>query len=144
MSNTFNDEQKEALMTYDKIDSDIKNLQDQIKPIQLQIRELKTEKNVIKEKLLRLVPEEITCNLPDVSYRDPSIIKFSKVEITRPLSKESMKENLFKFFKDNFDDEFIDMSPMDKTNYLFDFITNKENRDKTLKLNIRRIKKKNN
>lgn len=148
-SNSLNSEQKKLLMQYDKLDNYILKLQNDIKPMQTKIKDLKKDRKALKEELCIFMSEKITrmdsqqlvCPLPDVSYREGSSLKFTKIESVRPMSKDTLKNSILKFFREEFDDEFIRMSPIDKTNYFHDYVTDVDNRPKSLKVSLRRLKK---
>lgn len=147
MSNNLGSQQSDLLLEYDKIDSVIRGIQEQIKPMQIQLKDYKTKRNILKENLLKdistsiQVSEAMTCNLPDVSYREPSAIKFSKVEVSRPITQSIIKENILKFFRGHMDEDFLELTPVEKTNHFYEFITSKDNREKTIKLGLKRVKK---
>ncbi len=130
---------KKNILRFDEIDIKLKKLKDKIKPYQELIKELNTEKKELKESLCRHViltsKEPVVCNLQD------SALKFSKSEILLGMSKDRIKTQIYKFFKSEESLDFNELRPSDKTRVLYNFIYDKNNRDRTLRFNLNRVKK---
>lgn len=108
---------------FDTIDTEIKTINDKIKPLQTRLKELKeTKKNLENTICLFMETNEIAeCKLSEGAL----LFKESKNVI--PLSKESIRQNIVKFFQENYNDEFKKLNSEEKAEKLFKFVY--ENRE---------------
>lgn len=109
---------------FDSIDYEIKELNEKMKPIQQRLKELRSTKKELESTICSFMQsnEIAECKLADGAL----LYKESKNVI--PLSKNGIKENIIKFFRDNnTNDEFKKLSVEQKAETLFNFVY--ENRE---------------
>ena len=116
---------------FDTIDTEIRTINEKIKPLQLKLKELKQTKKTLENTICSFMEtNEISeCKLSDGAL----LFKESKNVI--PISKCTIKQNIIKFFENNFNDEFKKCNAEDKAEILFKFVyENREYKEnKTLK-----------
>jgi hypothetical protein len=131
MTDSTVDHFKCEVRRFDTIDSEIKTLNEKMKPLQNRLKELKQTKKTLENTICSFMEtnEIAECKLSDGAL----LYKESKNVI--PLSKDSIKLNMIKFFKDNYTDEFKKCNPEQKAEDLFKFVyDNREYKEnKTLK-----------
>ncbi len=137
---------KEKILQYDEIDTRISSLQNELKPLQLEIKTLKIQRIKLKEELCTElvgntdISEVIVVNLPEEENREPSSLKFSKTENFKPINNETIKMNILKFFREEAGANFYKLEDIEKTNLMYDFIYDRKNGRKVLKYNVKRNK----
>lgn len=108
---------------FNSIEQEIKQITSQIKPYNDKLKELKS----VKKELESIICSYMSSNeIDQCKLEDSSLIHKEKKSIV-PLKKNDIKENITKFFNDNFNDRFIKLSSLEKSDLLFNFIY-KENR----------------
>lgn len=116
---------------FDTIDMEIKQLNEQIKPIQTRLKELKQSKKSLENTICTFMEtnEIAECKLTE------GALLFKETKNVIPLSKEAIRLNMIKFFNEYYTDEFKKSNAEEKTEELFKFIyENRDYRDnKTLK-----------
>ena len=80
------------------------------------------------------------CNLPKVSGQQPEAIKYVESSTMAPLTRPQIKESLVNFFNSPESVELNKLSPSEKGLFLFNFLFNKENRQKIKKSVIKKVK----
>ena len=108
---------------FDTIDTEIKNINEKMKPLQNRLKELKQTKKTLENNICSFMEtnEIAECKLSEGAL----LFKESKNVI--PLSKDLIKENIIKFFENNYNDEFKKSSVEEKAERLFKFVY--ENRE---------------
>lgn len=109
---------------FDTIDSEIRNINEQLKPLQSRLKDLKLSKKTLENTICSYMQtnEIAECKLAEGAL----LFKESKNVI--PLSKEMVKNNIIKFFKESANNEdFKKANPEDKADILYKFIY--ENRE---------------
>lgn len=131
MTDTTIDHFKCDVRRFDTIDSEIRTISEKMKPLQTRLKELKqTKKNLENTICTFMETNEIAeCKLSEGAL----LYKESKNVI--PLSKETIRLNIIKFFKDNYSDDFKKLNAEEKAENLFKFVyENREYKEnKTLK-----------
>lgn len=131
MSDSTVDHFKCEVRRFDTIDSEIRSISEKMKPLQSRLKELKqTKKNLENTICSFMETNEIAeCKLTEGAL----LYKESKNVV--PLSKEAIRQNIIKFFQDNYNDEFKRLSSVDKAEVLFKYVyENREYKEnKTLK-----------
>lgn len=131
MADTTIDHFKYEVRRFDTLDTEIKNINEKMKPLQSRLKELKQTKKSLESNICSFMEtnEIAECKLSEGAL----LFKESKNVI--PLSKETIRLNIIKFFKDNYDDEFKKSNAEEKAETLFKFVyENREYKEnKTLK-----------
>lgn len=131
MTDSTIDHFKCEVRRFDTIDTEIRNINEKMKPLQSRLKELKQTKKTLENTICSFmeINEIGECKLSEGAL----LFKESKNVI--PLSKESIKLNILKFFQDNYNDEFKKSSANEKAESLFKFVyENREYKDnKSLK-----------
>lgn len=131
MTDTTIDHFKCDVRRFDTIDSEIRTISEKMKPLQSRLKELKqTKKNLENTICSFMETNEIAeCKLSEGAL----LYKESKNVI--PLSKETIRLNIVKFFKENYSEEFKKLNAEEKAENLFKFVyENREYKEnKTLK-----------
>ena len=116
---------------FDNIDSEIRTINEKMKPLQNRLKELKQTKKSLENNICSFMEtnEIAECKLSEGTL----LYKESKNVI--PLSKETIRQNIIKFFQENYDDEFKKSNAEEKAETLFKFVyENREYKEnKTLK-----------
>lgn len=116
---------------FDTIDTEIRHITQQMKPLQNRMKELKdTRKKLESEICTFMATNEIAeCKLQEGAL----LFKESKNVI--PLTKDNIKQNIYKFFSEEYSDEFKKLNAEEKADKLFRFVyENREYKEnKTLK-----------
>lgn len=118
---------------FDTIDNEIKDLTDKMKPMQARIKELRSTKKELEGTICSFMQtnEIAECKLAD------GALLFKESKNVVPLSKNGVKQNIIKFFSDNYDDEFKKLSAEDKAEKLFKFVY--ENREYKQNNSLKRV-----
>lgn len=131
MADTTIDHFKYEVRRFDTLDTEIKSINEKMKPLQSRLKELKQTKKSLESNICSFMEtnEIAECKLSEGAL----LFKESKNVI--PLSKETIRLNIIKFFKDNYDDEFKKSNAEEKAETLFKFVyENREYKEnKTLK-----------
>jgi len=108
---------------FDTLDTEIKTITDKIKPLQTRLKELKETKKTLESTICSFMEtnEIAECKLSEGAL----LFKESKNVI--PLSKESIRQNIIKFFQENYNEEFKKLNSEEKAEKLFKFVY--ENRE---------------
>jgi len=119
---------------FDTIDLDIKKINDTIKPLSLKLKELKSTKNELQGKICRFMEtnEIAECQLAN------GALLYKQTKNVVPLSKNTVKENILQFLKDNIDtDEYKKASVDLKADMIFNYVY--ENREYSEKKSLKRV-----
>lgn len=108
---------------FDTIDTEIRSISDKMKPLQSRLKELKETKKTLENTICSFMEtnEIAECKLSEGAL----LFKESKNVI--PLSKESIRQNIIKFFLENYNEEFKKSNAEEKAETLFKFVY--ENRE---------------
>jgi predicted nucleic acid-binding Zn-ribbon protein len=119
---------------YDTIDSEIKNINDRIKPLQLKLKELKDSKKQLEGNICSFMQ---TNDIGECKLLEGALV-YKESKNVVPLSKNGIKENLLKFFteKSNLDD-FKKATNEEKAEILFSYVY--DNREYIEKNTLKRI-----
>ena len=131
MADSTVDHFKCEVRRFDTIDTEIRTINEKMKPLQLRLKELKQTKKTLENTICSFMEtnEIAECKLSEGAL----LYKESKNVI--PLSKETIRQNIIKFFQENYDDEFKKSNAEEKAETLFKFVyENREYKEnKTLK-----------
>lgn len=119
---------------FDTIDSEIRTINDQLKPLQSRLKELKLSKKSLETNICSFMEtnEIAECKLAEGAL----LFKESKNVI--PLSKDGIKLNIIKFFKENAgEDDFKKSTAEEKGEILYKFIY--ENREYKQNTALKRV-----
>ena len=119
---------------FDTIDSEIHTINQQLKPLQSRLKELKLSKKTLETTICSFMQtnEIAECKLAEGAL----LFKESKNVI--PLSKDAIKLNIIKFFTENYDkDDFTKLSAEEKGEILYKFIY--ENREYKQNNGLKRV-----
>ena len=131
MADSTIDHFKCEVRRFDTIDSEIRTISEKMKPLQSRLKELKQTKKTLENNICSFMEtnEIAECKLSEGAL----LYKESKNVV--PLSKETIRQNIIKFFQENYDDEFKKSNAEEKAETLFKFVyENREYKEnKTLK-----------
>ena len=131
MADSTIDHFKCEVRRFDNIDSEIRTINEKMKPLQSRLKELKQSKKSLENTICSFMQtnEIAECKLSEGAL----LYKESKNVI--PLSKETIRQNIIKFFQENYNDEFKKSNAEEKAETLFKFVyENREYKEnKTLK-----------
>lgn len=132
MSDSTIDHFKCEVRRFDTIDVEIRNINNQMKPLQTRLKELKQSKKDLENTICSFMKtnEIAECKLSE------GALLFKESKNVVPLSKDAIKQNITLFFKENNgNDEFKKLNAEEKAEKLFKFVyENREYKDnKTLK-----------
>lgn len=131
MADSTIDHFKCEVRRFDTIDTEIRTINEKMKPLQSRLKELKQTKKTLENTICSFMEtnEIAECKLSEGAL----LYKESKNVI--PLSKETIRQNIIKFFQENYKDEFKKSSAEEKAESLFKFVyENREYKEnKTLK-----------
>ena len=131
MADSTIDHFKCEVRRFDNIDSEIRTINEKMKPLQSRLKELKQTKKTLENTICSFMEtnEIAECKLSEGAL----LYKESKNVV--PLSKETIRQNIIKFFQENCDDEFKKSNAEEKAETLFKFVyENREYKEnKTLK-----------
>lgn len=124
MSDSTIDHFKCDVRRFDTIDSEIRTINDQLKPLQNRLKELKLSKKTLETNICSFMQtnEIAECKLSE------GALLFKESKNVVPLSKDGIKQNIIKFFKENANEEnFKNSNAEEKGETLYKFIY--ENRE---------------
>lgn len=131
MADSTIDHFKCEVRRFDTIDSEIRTINEKMKPLQTRLKELKQTKKTLENTICSFMEtnEIAECKLSE------GALLFKESKNVVPLSKESIRQNIMKFFQDYYNDEFKKSSAEEKAESLFKFVyENREYKEnKTLK-----------
>lgn len=132
MTDSTIDHFKYEVRRFDTIDTEIKNINQQMKPLQTRLKELKESRKTLESTICSFMQtnEIAECKLGD------GALLFKESKNVVPLSKDGIKQNIIKFFEEYANNEaFKKGSAEEKGEQLFEFVyKNREYKDnKTLK-----------
>jgi hypothetical protein len=132
MSDSTIDHFKCEVRRFDTIDVEIRNINNQMKPLQTRLKELKQSKKDLENTICSFMKtnEIAECKLSE------GALLFKESKNVVPLSKDAIKQNITLFFKENNNnDEFKKLNAEEKAEKLFKFVyENREYKEnKTLK-----------
>jgi hypothetical protein len=131
MADSTIDHFKCEVRRFDNIDSEIITINEKMKPLQSRLKELKQTKKTLENTICSFMEtnEIAECKLSE------GALLFKESKNVVPLSKESIRQNIMKFFQDYYNDEFKKSSAEEKAESLFKFVyENREYKEnKTLK-----------
>ena len=121
--------------SFDTIDSEIKELMDKIKPLNLKIKGLKSKKSELQGNICEYMAKNDidTCNLKSgrLVYKESNAVK--------PVTQTDVKDSIIKFFTHDVCDTFDEANSSEKAQALIEFIYEK-NRESVSKSTLRRSK----
>lgn len=130
MTDTHVEHFKMEVRKYETLESQIKEINKNIKPHQDKLKELKKQQKELQVNICGFMQtNEITeCKLQE------GALLFKESKSVVPLNKNSIKDNITKFFREKYNtDEFKKASVENKAEQLFDFVyENREYNEKTL------------
>ena len=124
MTDSTIDHFKCEVRRFDTIDSEIRTINDKMKPLQSRLKELKQTKKTLENTICSFMEtnEIAECKLSE------GALLFKESKNVVPLSKETIRQNIMKFFQeDYYNDEFKKSSAEEKAESLFKFVY--ENRE---------------
>ena len=131
MADSTIDHFKYEVRRFDTIDSEITTINEKMKPLQSRLKELKQTKKTLENTICSFMEtnEIAECKLSE------GALLFKESKNVVPLSKESIRQNIMRFFQDYYNDEFKKSSAEEKAESLFKFVyENREYKEnKTLK-----------
>ena len=131
MADSTIDHFKCEVRRFDTIDSEIRTINEKMKPLQTRLKELKQTKKTLENTICSFMEtnEIAECKLSE------GALLFKESKNVVPLSKESIRQNIMKFFQDYYNDELKKSSAEEKAESLFKFVyENREYKEnKTLK-----------
>lgn len=118
MADSTIDHFKCEVRRFDTIDSEIRTINEKMKPLQTRLKELKQTKKTLENTICSFMEtnEIAECKLSE------GALLFKESKNVVPLSKESIRQNIMKFFYDYYDDEFKKSSAEEKAELLFKFV----------------------
>ena len=133
MADSTVDHFKCEVRRFDTIDTEIRTINEKMKPLQLRLKELKQTKKTLENTICSFMEtnEIAECKLTDGAL----LYKESKNVV--PLSKETIRQNIIKFFQENYDDEFKKSNAEEKAETLFKFVY--ENREYKENKSLKRV-----
>lgn len=131
MQNTSIEHFKCDVRRFDTIDSEIKGINDKMKPLKDRLKELRDTKKQLENTICSYME---TNEIGECKLQEGALL-FKETKNVIPLSKDSIKSNIFKFFNEYYNDEFKRYNSEEKTEALFKFVyENREYKEnKTLK-----------
>ena len=119
---------------YDTLESEINNLSNQIKPLNLKLKDLKKTKSELQSSICDFME---TNDIGECKLQTGSL-QFKESKNVAPLSKSIIKDNIYNFFRlYNNKSEFNDATLDDKSQMLFSYVY--ENREYNKKNCLKRI-----
>ena len=110
---------KYEVKRFDTIDSEIRNLTQQMKPIQSRLKELKETKKTLENTICSFME---TNEIAECKLQEGALL-YKETKNVIPLSKEAIKMNITKFFVENANsDEFKKSNAENKADLLFKFV----------------------
>ena len=124
MSDTTLDHFKCNVRRFDSLDSEIRNIASQMKPLQEKLKVLKSSKKDLQDTICQYMS---TNEIGECKLNNGALL-FKESKNIIPLSKDNIKLNIIKFFKENMDNnEFNKKNSEEKGEIVFKFVY--ENRE---------------
>tara|TARA_B100001093_G_scaffold189451_1_gene182007 strand:- start:8892 stop:9296 length:405 start_codon:yes stop_codon:yes gene_type:complete len=119
---------------FDTIDSEIKKINDQMKPLSLRLKELKTTKKTLESTICEFME---TNEIGECKLTDGALL-FKETKNVIPLSKDGIRQNIIKFFIEHGNnDEFKKFTSEQKGEELFKYVY--ENREYKENKGLKRV-----
>jgi hypothetical protein len=119
---------------FDNIETEIKSITKQMKPYQDKIKELKQQKQELQTTICGFMQ---TNEIGECKLQEGSLL-FKESKGVVPLTKNSIKDNIFKFFQtESNKTEFKNANNEEKANLLFTYVY--ENREFKEKSSLKRV-----
>jgi len=118
---------------YDAIDSQIAEINKSIKPLSLKIKELKENKTQLQKNICDYME---TNEIGECKLSTGALL-FKETKNVVPLSKDTIKKNIFEFFEKNNNDDYNNSSNEIKSEMIFSYVY--ENRNYLEKKVLKRI-----
>jgi len=118
---------------FDTLDVEIKNINNQIKPLQEKLKELKKTKKDLESNICSFMH---TNEIAECKLQEGALV-FKESKNVVPLSKDLIKQNIIKFFNEEVNDNFKKLSADDKGEILFKYVY--ENRDYKENRSLKRV-----
>lgn len=133
MAESTIDHFKYEVRRFDTLDNEIKTINDKLKPLQSRLKELKQTKKSLETTICSFMEtnEIAECKLTD------GALLFKESKNVVPLSKETIRLNIVKFFTDYYTDEFKKFNVEEKAETLFKFVY--ENREYKENKSLKRV-----
>ena len=133
MSNSNINSFKLELKRFDAIDNEIKEISGKMKPFQERLKELKNARKELENNICSFME---TNEIGECKLQEGALLyKNSKNVI--PLKKDTIKENIIKFFNDYDSSDFKGLSSEEKAEQLFKFVY--ENREYKENKQLKRV-----
>ena len=111
---------KTEVSEYTSIDNRIKDLTERIKPLTTEIKNLKTQKTNLKKNICEFMEHN---NLNKCELREHSkVLTYSKRKTAIPVTKDTIKTELQKYFRTHDIRQFNSLSPDEKAESIHKFI----------------------
>lgn len=133
MQNTSIEHFKCDVRRFDTIDNEIKSINDKMKPLKVKLKELQNTKKQLENTICSYME---TNEIGECKLQEGALL-FKETKNVIPLSKDSIKNNILKFFSEYYDDEFKKYNSEEKTEALFKFVY--ENREYKENRTLKRI-----
>ena len=107
------------------LNNQISPIKDQLKPLNEQIKILKSQKGLLEQEIVKFMKNNSVsfCNLPGKSIGDTKgAISFTTTSRKIPVTLDYVKKALVKFFKDEFNEEFLTLDHEEKADLLYNYI----------------------
>lgn len=118
---------------FDTLDIEIKNINNQIKPLQDRLKELKKTKKDLETNICSFMQ---TNEIAECKLQEGALV-FKESKNVLPLSKDLIKQNIIKFFNEEINENFKKLSGDEKGEMLFKFVY--ENRDYKENRSLKRV-----
>jgi hypothetical protein len=133
MTNSNIDSFKLEVRRFDAIDNEIKEINGKMKPFQERLKELKNTRKELENNICSFME---TNEIGECKLQEGALLyKNSKNVI--PLKKDTIKENIIKFFNDYDPSDFKGLSSEEKAEQLFKFVY--ENREYKENKQLKRV-----
>lgn len=121
---------------FNNIDEEISKINKTIKPYQEKLKQLKQSKKELEGKICTFM---LTNEIDQCKMEEGALVYEGKKAVV-PLSKNAIKENILKFFKnESRKDSFKNGNDEEKSELLFNFIYDSENREYNDKSVLKRV-----
>jgi len=117
----FNEVDKYIFM----LNEQITPIKGQLKPLNEQIKLLKSQKGLLEQEIVKFMKNNAVsfCNLPGKSSGDSKgAIAYTTTSRKIPVTQEYVRKALVRFFKDEFDEDFLTLDAEEKADLIYNFV----------------------
>tara|TARA_E500000178_G_C16958977_1_gene725088 strand:+ start:998 stop:1396 length:399 start_codon:yes stop_codon:yes gene_type:complete len=118
---------------FDNIDSEIKRINQQLKPLTNRLKELRTTKKTLETQICDFMQ---TNEIDECKLTEGSLL-FKESKNVIPLSKNAIHDNIVKFFNEKDNDNFKKLTAQEKGDELFKYVY--ENREYKENKGLKRV-----